>query len=292
MNYIALVLIALTLSFESSAQFGKKKKESTDKGTIFLFWGYNRSHYANSNIRFVGPGYDFTLNGVKAVDKPEPFSLNSYFNPNNITIPQFNLRVGYYYKKGWALSFGYDHMKYYLKDGNHVNLTGQIDPGVDTVTNWSGTYTGEPVVTNFKTFHYENTNGMNYIRAELMRSFDVYKPKRGSGNFGVTGNLGLSVGTILSVNDFNFAGQFNRVTYSISGYGFSAHSGVRLEFFKHLFLQADLNTGFIHQLKVRTRPEDASSFARQKVAFVEYNAVIGGLFYLKTKKKCDDCPSW
>jgi len=292
MKFLVLLFILFSLSFGSFSQYGGKKKESTEKGTMFLYWGYNRTHYTKSNLRFVGPGYDFTLNGATAVDRPEPFSVDSYFNPINITIPQFNIRVGYYYKKGWALSFGYDHFKYYLKNGNHVNLTGQIDPGVDTVTNWNGTYTGKPVVTDFNTLHYENTNGMNYIRAELMRSFDWYKPRRGKGNFVVTGILGLSVGTILSVNDFNFAGQFDRVTYSISGYGISAHSGVRFEFLKHLFIQGDFNTGFIHQLKVRTRPNDPSSYARQALGFIEYNAVIGGLFYIKPKKKCDDCPSW
>lgn len=292
MKFIALLISISLLSFDNLAQNGKKRKDSTEKGTVFLFWGYNRTHYTNSNLRFVGPGYDFTLNGAKAVDKPEPFSAKSYFNPSNITIPQFNVRVGYYYKKGWALSLGYDHFKYYLKNNNKVNLTGKIDPGVDTVTNWSGTYTGQAIVTNFNTFHYENTNGMNYIRAELLRSFDLYNPKSGKGNFGITGNLGLSLGTILSVNDFNFAGQFDRVTYSFSGYGLSAHSGIRFEFFKHLFLQANLNTGFVHQLKVRTRPNDASSYAKQALGFIEYNAVLGGLFYLKEKKKCDDCPNW
>jgi len=292
MKFLGLLFILFSFSFGSYSQYGGKKKESTEKGTMFLYWGYNRTHYTKSNLRFVGPGYDFTLNGAKAVDRPEPFSVDSYFNPRNITIPQFNVRVGYYYKKDWALSFGYDHFKYYLKNGNHVNLTGQIDPGDDTVTNWSCSYDGQPVVTDFNTLHYENTNGMNYIRAELMRSFDWYKPRNGKRNFVVTGILGLSVGTILSVNDFNFAGQFDRVTYSISGYGVSAHSGVRLEFFKHLFIQADLNTGFVHQLRVRTRPNDRSSYARQALGFIEYNAVIGGLFYIKTKKKCNDCPSW
>lgn len=292
MKILTLLLLLSLTSFESMAQYGGKKKESTEKGAIFLYWGYNRTHYTKSNLRFVGPGYDFTLNGAIGVDRPEPFSADSYFNPRNLTIPQFNVRVGYYYKKGWALSLGYDHFKYYLKNGNHVNLTGQIEPGVDTVNNWSGTYTGQPVVTDFNTLHYENTNGMNYIRVELMRSFDIYKPRRSKGNFIITGNLGLSAGTILSVNDFNFAGQFDHVTYSISGYGISAHSGLRFEFFKHLFLQAGFNTGFIHQLKVRTRPNDSSSYGRQALGFIEYNAVIGGLFYIKPKKKCDDCPSW
>ncbi|MFA7272423.1 MAG: hypothetical protein WC044_01065 [Crocinitomicaceae bacterium] len=290
MRFLGLAIVALSISFIGQAQSGKKK-ESTAKGTIFVYWGYNRTHYTKSNLRCVGPGYDFTLAGAKAIDRPEPLSAKMYLSLDHITVPQFNLRIGYYFKKNWAWSIGYDHFKYVFNDQNHVSLSGHIDPGVDTLSNWSGTYNGTPVITDYKNFHYENTNGMNYIRAELMRSFNLYKGGR-EGKFKVTGNLGLSTGIIMSVNDFNFAGTFDRVTYSISGFGVSASSGLRLEFFKHLFLQGNLNTGFVNQMHVRTRPNDPSSYAKQKLGFLEYNCVLGGLFYIKPKKKCDDCPSW
>ncbi len=286
MKYL-VVLVLFSLSFSLNAQ----RKVSTEKGTVFVQWGYNRTHYTKSNLRVVGPGYDLTLSGAKAVDRPEAFSVNNYLNPTNLTVPQFNLRAGYYYKDKWAISLGYDHFKYVFEDRNQVTLSGQIDPGVDTVSNWNGTYTGEKITTKYSDFHYENTNGMNFIRVELTRSFPLYSPRKNK-NFGIVGNVGVSAGTILSVNDFNFLGQFDRVTYSISGYGFSGQSSVRFEFWKHLYLQGGLNTGFIHQLKVRTRPNDASSFARQALGYVEYNVLIGGLFYLKPKGKCDDCPNW
>ncbi len=285
------VLFFIGLVLFSISSFGQsKRKESTNKGTIFVQWGYNRTHYTKSNLQVVGPGYDLTLNGAKAIDRPEPFSARNYLNPSNITIPQFNLRAGYYFKKGWAISLGYDHYKYVLKSNTQVNLSGTIEPGIDTVSNWSGVYSGAPITTDYKKFHYENTNGMNFIRVELTRSYPVYKPRKGP--FEIVGNLGLSAGTILSVNDFNFAGKFDRVTTSLSGYGIAAETSLRFEFFKHIYLQTSLNSGFVHQLKVRTRPSDASSYARQALGFIEYNVLIGGLFYLKDKPKCDSCPNW
>lgn len=287
MRLILLVAFVGLFSMPLLAQ----KKVSTDKGTVFVQWGYNRTHYTKSNLRVVGPGYDLTLSGAKAVDRPEPFSARAYLDPSHITVPQFNLRAGYYYKNGWAISLGYDHFKYVFKANNEVSLSGTIDPGVDTVSNWSGTYTGQDITTDYNNFHYENTNGMNFIRLELTRSFLLYTPNRGK-MFNLVGNLGVSAGTILSVNDFNFLGQFDRVTYSLSGYGLAAQTSLRFEFFKHIYLQTSLNTGFIHQLKVRTRPNDASSYARQALGYVEYNVLLGGLFYLKPKKKCDSCPNW
>ena len=31
------------------------------KGAIFLYWGWNRAIYSNSDVHFRGNGYDFTL---------------------------------------------------------------------------------------------------------------------------------------------------------------------------------------------------------------------------------------
>lgn len=289
MKYL-IALLCLSLNLPAGAQV--KRKVSTNQGTIFVQWGYNRTHYTKSNLRVVGPGYDLTLSGAKAIDRPEPFSAKSYFSVENITVPQFNLRVGYYYKDKWAISIGYDHFKYVFKDRNQVSLSGTIDPGIDTVSNWSGVYTGQNITTDYNSFHYENTNGMNFIRVELTRSYPIYTPRKLKGNFNIVGNLGLSAGTILSVNDFNFLGRFDRVTYSISGYGLAAETSLRFEFLKHFYLQPSLNSGFVHQLKVRTRPNDPSSYAKQALGYVEYNVLLGGLFYIKPKKKCDDCPTW
>ena len=87
MKHLVLILIVI-LPFVSDAQTKRrrmKKKVSYAQGTLFGYWGYNRSGYSNSNIRFTGPGYDFTIKNAIAHDNPEKFS-GVYFNPSKITI--------------------------------------------------------------------------------------------------------------------------------------------------------------------------------------------------------------
>ena len=266
-----------------------KKKVTHDKGTIFGYWGYNRDVYTNSNMNFVGPGYNFTLAGVEAKDNPEEFSFDAYFNINKITIPQFNVRIGYYFKKNWALSIGYDHMKYIFRDKNEVLLSGNIETGIDST--WSGIYNSEPVITDRENFHYENSDGLNYIRFELTRT-DRWLKTGNKDWFVISSNLGVSAGGLLSFNDFIFAGKKNVRTISMSGYGLSLHAGARFEFFRHVFLEAKGGLGFHHQLKVRNRPTDPSAYTKHAYGYGSAEVVLGFFLYLRSKNGCDSCPNW
>jgi hypothetical protein len=284
---LLIVLLAL-LPFCTQAQ-GKKPKRSDGQGTLYGYWGYNRSAYTRSDIRFVGPGYDFTLQGSEAHDNPSPFSPKVYFNPTKITVPQFNARVGYYFRNHWALSVGYDHMKYIFADGNKVLLSGTINPGVDPVTNWSGTYTNEPVTTNRDFFHYENSNGLNYLRLGLERTDNLYQVGEW---LMISSHVGAALGGLLSYNDFKFAGQEDRVTISMSGYGVSAHAALRFEFFKHFFVQPNFSGGFMHQVNVKTRANDLNSFARHAYGFGMFDTSVGFLLYIRPTNNCQSCPVW
>jgi hypothetical protein len=65
------VLFLVLFSLVSAASFSQ---QTNKKGSYYITWGYNRSTYADSDIRFVGPGYDFTLLDAKALDAPTPLS--------------------------------------------------------------------------------------------------------------------------------------------------------------------------------------------------------------------------
>jgi len=265
----------------------KKPKNSMAKGTAFIYWGYNRSAYSRSTINFEGVGYNFALKGVQATDRPSK-KISEYFNPTKWTVPQFNVRVGYNFKNYWNISIGYDHMKYVMIHGPQYLLNGKINEGVDP--NWSGNYDDELVITNEKDFHYENSNGMNYIRLELSNVKNLVR--NGRDNFTLSYLLGLSSGAILSINDFNFGNQKDMATMSLSGLGVSGHAGVRFEFFKHIFLQTNVGVGFLRQMNVRTRNNEYNSFARQSIGYIEGNIVLGALLYLRPTNSCDSCPVW
>ena len=287
---ILFLLLLMVAPLLASAQMGKRKPKRSDaRGTFYGYWGYNRSYYTRSDIQFVGPGYDFTLNGSRATDNPEKFSFDSYFNPAKITVPQFNTRVGYYFRNHWAVSFGYEHMKYIFADNNSVLLSGTINPGVDQVSNWSGTYNNEPVTTERDLFHYENSNGLNYLRLGIERTDNLYQ----IGDwFMLSTHAGFGLGSILSFNDFRFAGQYDRVTISMSGLAYSAHAALRFEFFKHFFIQPNLSGGMMHQMHVKTRANDPNSYVKQNFGFLMFDTSAGFLLYIRPTNDCNSCPNW
>lgn len=285
-----IVVFLLTLPVIANAQYGVKRKSSYGQGTLFLHWGYNRSGYTKSNIRFRGVGYDFRLKDVDAQDNPRKFGIH-YFDPRKFTIPQFNIRLGYYFKDKWAISLGYDHMKYVMGDGNNVLITGFVEPGVDDVSNLSGNYQNQKLTTDRNNLHYENSDGLNYIRAEITRTDMLFKFGK-KGQLALSSNLGAGAGALLSFNDFRFAGQEDRRTISLSGYGISAHVGLRVEFFRHIYLQSTFSAGIHHQVKVRTRPNDRSAAASHAYGYIESSTVLGALFYIRPTNGCDSCPIW
>lgn len=231
LRWTLILLLLAGGSYSAEAQRRMKKKDADAQGALWGYWGYNRTRYTVSNIRFVGPGYDFTLANAKAHDEQAILSSNNYLRLSNLTVPQFNVRLGYNFRDHWAISLGYDHHKYIFADDNEVFLSGEIDPGVDDVTNWSGTYDGEPVLTDRKKFHYENSDGMNFIRLELHR-VDTWLRFGSKDQFKISTDFGFSFGGILSFNDFRFAGQESKRTISMSGIGTAVHMAPRFEFFR------------------------------------------------------------
>ena len=286
MKTLIFISFLIFLPFLGASQ--KTSKDSQAKRAMFVYWGYNRSFYTDSKISFFGPGYDFSLAGVQATDRPSPDFI-TYVDPSTLTVPQFNARIGFNFKKKWALSFGYDHMKYVIVHGPTYLLSGRINPLIDPISNWSGDYNAEPVTTDESILHYENTNGMNYIRTEISH---IDKLVRASNAFAIYSVSGLGAGLVLNYNDFTFAGEKSMTTLSMSGVGASAHIGIRFEFFRHFFLQANNSVGFLYQHRVKTRGNDPYAYARQSLGYFQSDIVLGGIFYLRPKDNCNTCPNW
>lgn len=250
------------------------------KNQFYFYWGYNRSAYTKSDLTCVGPGYNFTMNDLQASDNPERFNPKVYFDPKKITIPQFNCRIGYFFGDHWGVSLGYDHMKYVMNNKQTIRLTGHIDDTINT--SWTGNYSDQEMLTNTKYIHYENSDGLNYMRIEVNRVDELLRKGKNDW-FKLESQLGIASGFMLSFNDFNFAGLHTRKTVSISGYGLSIHPGMRALFFDHIFLQANLAAGFIHQTRVQTRPDNNQSFAFQKFGYISPEVVFGCKWRFKRK---------
>lgn len=288
---ITYVLLMLLIPQGIQAQSHKlKPKVSFSKGTFFGYYGYNRSWYGNSTINFTGPGYQFSMKGAAAHDDHFSLDPGQQLNPLRATAGQYNVRLGYYIKNHYSISLGYDKLKYVLQDGDQVLFSGELNPGVDSVTNWNGSYTNEPISIDQATFHYSNS-GLNYVRVELSRS-DQWLAAGSQQQIVLSTLVGLGVGGLVSDNTFLFTGKQDQKLRSFSGFAASAHIGVRLEFFKHLFIQSNFSGGIMGQSHVRTRANDPNAFANQNFGYVQFDTNLGFLLYIRPTNNCNTCPVW
>lgn len=116
--------------------------KSISKGRMYFYWGYNRGWFTNSDIHFKGSNYDFTLKDVVAKDRQSKLAADPYLKLNKLTIPQYNLRIGYYLTENWDISFGIDHMKYVMQQDQTVEINGYIH---NTSSNYNADYSNNDI---------------------------------------------------------------------------------------------------------------------------------------------------
>ena len=271
-----LVLFLMVLSLSINAQENQKKKV-TNKGKFFAYWGWNWASYSDSNIRFKGENYDFSLQDVKARDTPSAFTFKKYFGITNLTKPQTNARIGYFFKENYTISLGVDHMKYVVNNDQFVAIDGTINIGNTT---YDGIYDGEQIQLKEDFLRLEHTDGLNYVNIQLYR-FDDVSSWFGldSESFQINITEGFGAGILYPKTDTSLLGLDRHDDYHISGYGLSAGFGLNVTFLKHFFIQADLKGGYINMpdVKISTNAADSAS---QDFFFLQNNILIGGKFRL------------
>ncbi|MGB4847592.1 MAG: hypothetical protein WBP41_06710, partial [Saprospiraceae bacterium] len=84
MRIIGIVVFVLFSAYCGLAQRQTSLQPIIRKGNIFIYWGWNRAWYSSSDMHFKSENFDFTLQDVKAHDKPST-DINNYINPFNAT---------------------------------------------------------------------------------------------------------------------------------------------------------------------------------------------------------------
>lgn len=249
------------------------------KGSYYAVWGYNRSWYSNSDIHFSGEGYDFTLWDTPATDKPEKFKTNIYLNPLKFTIPQFNFRAGYHLSDKYALSLGWDHMKYYMKENIFVNVTGYLDEEVHDY--YSFDLDNEPFFLARNFMEYEHSDGFNYVRLNLDRYDKIFS----KGKFQLDWISGIGFGTALTWSDFSWGSTRYRNVLHLSGLNISLNTGPELQFKNHIFLNSTFMAGQSWLFDVAIRHKEPEHKAHQNFQFYQYYIVLGYRFRVGNNSK-------
>lgn len=292
-----LLILAIFLSYGLFAQYDKpKRKISNEKGSFFTSWGFNRTGYTKSNIHFLGQGYGFNLKYSKATDNQSKFGSGDYAL-NSISVPQYNFKIGYYYKKKWHIALSLDHFKYLFSDNNAVVFSGFASLDTNTVkfgpaqTLGKGYIANKNLKTSSNYFNYSNAKGLNYIHADIGWTEKLFVFGR-KGEFVLSSNLGIGSGILISYTDLYFDQIQVRNVKSLSGFGISSFAGIRAEFMKHLFIYSNISAGFINKSREKTDENNPLAYVSQRFGYCQGEVGLGIILFKRVKNDCDDCPVW
>ena len=287
-------MICVSLSTFAQEEIPVQKYAAHNKGKFFVMWGGNRESYSNSDVNFRGKDYNFTVENMKAHDKPKGWHVD-YVNPVNMTIPQTNLRLGYFFSDHYSVTIGVDHMKYVMSQNQIANVNGYIDLPADQAGSiYNGVYNNRPVdmsiggaqeggmppgSTDTPFLIYEHTDGLNYINTEVSRFDDVSKwfglPNIDKVQINLT--EGLGAGLLYPKTNTTLLGKDRHDDFHISGYGVSAKAGINVTFFKHFYIQGELKGGYINMQDIRTTVSNEDK-ASQDFFFFQRIIAVGGIF--------------
>lgn len=257
-----------------------KAYTANNKGKFYIYWGWNRGYFSRSDVHFRGDDYDFTLHKVKGNDRQSKFSYRDYFQLDRVTIPQTNVRLGYFISDKYNISLGIDHMKYIMTVGQTANISGYIDVPGDNPFN--GEYHNEPIYIDNEFLHLEHTDGLNYVNVQIERYDDLGTLLGGTWDmdiFQINLYEGIGAGVLVPKTNSTILDQERHDKFHLSGFGISAHQGLNLTFFKHYFIQFELKEGYINMPNIRTT-HSSSDKASQSFFFIEPTFMFGGTFRL------------
>jgi len=272
MKFKALLALFLITAFTAFSQNPiNNTQQKNRKGTFYFYWGWNISWYSDSDIQFTGEDYNFTLENVEAQDRPESFGYEKYFKIGNITKPQYNARIGYFFHNNYNVSIGFDHMKYVVDDNQTVQISGNIQ---NSGTEYDGSYNGEDIVIEEGFLRFEHTDGLNYINTEVRRFDEVWSIHK---NIKMNLTEGLGIGMLYPKTNTNLLDNDRYDAFHVAGYGGHALVGVNVTFWNFFFIQSEFKGGFINMPDIRTTI-NSNDKANQNFWFTQMNWVFGFAF--------------
>lgn len=211
------------MSSNDSLKVGKKKQ-------IYASWGYTRAWYTPSDIHFqdlsnnyhpaTGKNnyYDFTIYDAKANDRPD---FNAIPDIVNLTIPQFVIRLGYYFNENTGIELNYDHTKYVVNGYQTAHIKGQID----------GVYMDKDTILDSQKFlAFEHTDGANFWMVNFLKKVKIYE---GGKNFKLCYVAKPGAGIVFPRTDVTLFGENLNNDWKVAGFIAGFENGLRVEFLKH-----------------------------------------------------------
>lgn len=270
-----LALFIFLLSLDSVSAQDNDQLVSR-KGKIFFSWGWNRTAYSRSDIHFTGPNHNFTLKNVKATDRPSSASWKNYVDLKNVTVPQYNMRIGYFINDQYSISVAWDHLKYVAVQGQTVRISGEIAEGNE----FDGVYDNEPIEIKKRFLRYEHTNGLNTANVELRRYAELFK----SNIFRVEVIEGAGFGLLFPRTDAELFNKTNHDEFHLSGFEVHGLLGLKSGIGRVFFVQSEFKLIYhdMDDIYTTLHSEDRAS---QNFFGYHWNVVFGAYIGLPKFRK-------
>lgn len=273
-------IIILVFSFFVKAGFSQTEFNypNTGKGQLYISWGWNRDAFTKSNLKLKGNDYDLVLKKIKAHDRPTKVSFKNYLQPDRITIPQTNFRIGYFIRKDLAVTFGFDHMKYVMDNNQTVYMKGFITRDGSYKRGYDGY---NEITEDFLTF--EHTDGLNYINVEVEKYKNLYHTA--NDKIIIDALFGAGAGILMPRTNVHLLNYEISDRFHISGYGLGLKAGIQATFFKHLNIRVENKYGYINMPNIVLHKKGTPGLGKQTFMFTQFNSMIGYVFLFRHKKR-------
>jgi hypothetical protein len=222
---------------------------------VYFSLGSHRSFFSHSDIHLRSPGFDFTLYDVHGKD-------DGGFNFRN-GAPQYNYAIGYYnHRAKWGIEFGFDHVKYYIRQNQRVHMKGTI--GNDYFN------TDTLLLPSFVQF--EHSDGANYALLKFLKWIPLSVNKKYDNALQLLFKAGA--GPVIPKTNSTVMGRHRDDRYNIAGYVFAGEAGVRYPFTRFLFAEAGMKAAYANYKKILI----ANGTGDQKWFGLHFHILIGAAF--------------
>jgi hypothetical protein len=262
---------------------------------IYISWGYHRGYHGVSDVQFKTPEGTFTVHDAAGKDRPTPFTFDEYFNPKNISIPQYNLEIGFMFNSKWGIELQHDHMKWVFDNKRPYEMSGEYDhlvavKNADPSADWDSIemvpFSEAKARKDGSWMAFEHSDGYNYPSIGVVRKFDLYSTKNNA--VAVSGLVGGGVGLMIPKTKvmfhqdqaWNWEGLDNK--FHIAGGGAHLNAKLRVTLLTKFYVQAVARGTYI---KVKDALVDGSESRMEHLQPISSIQFIGQVGYIHTLKK-------
>ena len=241
------------------------------KGEFYFSWGYNTEWYTRSNIYVNQPTLqnNYSYRNIMGNDHR---GWDDALLSKDITIPQYNYRIGYFFnrKKGLGFEINFDHTKFLFTDGQVAHIKGTLHGrAVDSSVLFAH---------DNGNYYYLN-NGANFLLFNIVKRMNIYTTKQNKAfKLDFLGKAGF--GPVIPHVENSFFGQANEPHFQFGGWNVGLEAAFRFTFVKYIYLE------FCNKLDYASYSNLKIYEGTAKQAFGTYELILnlGGTFPMGKRK--------